>query len=128
VCSGDVECGGGICQAVARRASPTANFFDFCYLLFSQPLVRMSRRRIDPARISNHQFDLRGFLMRIISCREDEGLVIGDDICVTVLQIQSDYVRLAISCPQMTPSYREETLFFPAEEEPGELQLSAAQN
>jgi carbon storage regulator len=88
----------------------------------------MSRRRTDPAQISNHQFDLRGFLMRIISCREDEGLVIGDDICVTVLQIEGDYVRLAISCPQLTPSYREEILFLHAEEEPGELQLSAAQN
>ena len=66
--------------------------------------------------------------MRIISCREDEGLVIGDEIRVTVLQIRSDSVRLAIWCPQLTPSYREETLFFHAEEEPGELQLSAAQN
>ena len=64
--------------------------------------------------------------MRIISCREDEGLVIGDDICVTVLQIQSDSVRLAISSPQLTPSYREETLFFHAEEKPGALQLSSS--
>jgi carbon storage regulator CsrA len=55
-------------------------------------------------------------------------LVIGDEIRVTVLQIRSDSVRLAIWCPQLTPSYREETLFFHAEEEPGELQLSAAQN
>jgi carbon storage regulator CsrA len=112
----------------SRRASTAADFFDFCCLLFSRALVRMSRRGTDSARISNHQFDLRGFLMRIISCREDEGLVIGDDIFVTVLQIRSDYVRLAISCPQMTPSYREETLFVHAEEEPGELQLSAAQD
>ena len=66
--------------------------------------------------------------MRIISCREDEGLVIGDDICVTVLQIRNDYVRLAVSCPRLTPSYWEETLFLDAEEELSELQLSAAQN
>jgi len=64
--------------------------------------------------------------MKVISRRENEGLVIGHDISVTVLQIRSDYVRLAISCPRLTPSYWEETLFLNTQEQPSELQLSAS--
>ena len=64
--------------------------------------------------------------MKVFSRREDEGLVIGDDIAVTVLQIQNDRVRLAIACPRLSPSYWEETLFLQIDEEPSELQLSAA--
>ncbi len=64
--------------------------------------------------------------MKIISRRENEGLVIGDDISVTVLQIRNDHVRLAVSCPRLTPSYWEETLFVEPAEEPGALELSTA--
>ena len=64
--------------------------------------------------------------MKVFSRCENEGLVIGDDIAVTVLQIQNDRVRLAIACPRLTPSYWEKTLFLQIEEEPSELQLSAA--
>ena len=65
--------------------------------------------------------------MKVFSRRENEGLVIGDDVAVTVLQIRSGHVRLAIACPRLTPSYWEETLFWSAEEdEPSEMQLSAA--
>jgi carbon storage regulator CsrA len=66
--------------------------------------------------------------MRIVSVHENEGLVIDDDICVTVLEIRDDSVRIAVSCPRLTPSYWEQTLFLQAEEEQGALQLSAAQN
>jgi len=66
--------------------------------------------------------------MKVFSRRENEGLVIGDDILVTVLQIRSNYVRLAISSPQRTPAYWEETLHWGADEEeqPLDLQLSGA--
>ena len=64
--------------------------------------------------------------MKVFSRRENEGLVIGDDISVTVLQIWNDHVRLAIACPRLTPSYWEENLFLEIEEEPSELQLSEA--
>ena len=64
--------------------------------------------------------------MKIISRRENEGLVIGDDISVTVLQIRSDHVRLAVSCPRLTPSYWEETLFVESAAEPDALELSTA--
>jgi carbon storage regulator CsrA len=64
--------------------------------------------------------------MKIFSRRENEGLVIGPDIYVTVLQIRNDHVRLAIACSRLTPSYWEETLFLEPEEEPVALQLSAA--
>ena len=64
--------------------------------------------------------------MQFISRRENEGLVIGDDIFLTVLQIRHDHVRLAVSCPRLTPSYWEETLFVEAEENSGMLQLSGS--
>ena len=64
--------------------------------------------------------------MKIISRRENEGLVIGDDISVTVLQIRNDHVRLAVSCPRLTPSYWEETLFVETADEPDALELSTA--
>lgn len=65
--------------------------------------------------------------MKVISRRENEGLVIGDDIFVTVLQVHLNHVRLAISCARMTPSYWEETLWVEAEQaEPIELELLAS--
>lgn len=67
--------------------------------------------------------------MKVFSRRENEGLVIGDDVSVTVLQIRKSHVRLAISCPRLIPSYWEETLFWSAEEEqPSDLALSVARS
>lgn len=64
--------------------------------------------------------------MKVISRCEHEGLVIGNDIFVTVLKVRNDHVRLAIACSRLTPSYWEETLFLEPEEQPATLQLSAA--
>lgn len=64
--------------------------------------------------------------MKVISRRENEGLVIGGDINITVLEIRTDRVRLAISCPRLVPSYWEQTLFVQVQEEPSELELSGA--
>ncbi len=50
--------------------------------------------------------------MQMISRRVDEGFVIENDIHVTVLDICEDYVRLAISSPNNTLPYREETLYW----------------
>lgn len=55
--------------------------------------------------------------MKVISRRENEGLVIGEDIFVTVLQVRLNHVRVAISCSRMTPSYWEETLTWEPEED-----------
>lgn len=49
--------------------------------------------------------------MQMITRRVNEGLVIGNDIHVTVLDICKDRVRLAISSPSNNPSYWEQTLF-----------------
>ena len=49
-------------------------------------------------------------MMQVISRAENEGLVIGDDIQVTVLKVAKTEVRLAISSPRECPSYREEIL------------------
>ncbi len=59
--------------------------------------------------------------MQMITRRVNEGLVIGNDIHVTVLDICKEYVRLAISSPHNTPSYWEQTLYWDeAEEETAE--------
>ena len=50
--------------------------------------------------------------MQVIARSANEGLVIGDDIVVTVLEIQSNFVRLGIETPNQAPFYREETLYF----------------
>jgi carbon storage regulator CsrA len=50
--------------------------------------------------------------MQMITRRVNEGLVIENDIHVTVLDICQDYVRLAISSPNNSPPYREETLYW----------------
>ena len=49
--------------------------------------------------------------MQICTRQVNEGLVIGDDIHVTVLDIHNDHVRLGISSPHEFPSYWEQTLY-----------------
>ena len=48
--------------------------------------------------------------MQVIARSANEGLVIGKDIVVTVLEIQNTFVRLGIETPNQAPFYREETL------------------
>lgn len=50
--------------------------------------------------------------MQVIARSANEGLVIGNDIVVTVLEIQSRFVRLGIETPNQAPFYREETLYY----------------
>jgi len=52
--------------------------------------------------------------MRIFERGHDESLVIGNDVTVTVLEIQPDRVRLAITQTGATPDYREEILVLPS--------------
>ncbi|VAX40477.1 hypothetical protein MNBD_PLANCTO02-194 [hydrothermal vent metagenome] len=49
--------------------------------------------------------------MVVMSRRKNEAVVIGDNIKVTVIDIQDNMVRLGISTPDQTPSYWEETIF-----------------
>lgn len=48
--------------------------------------------------------------MQIISRRENEGIVIDNEIVVTVLEFDEDFVRLAIETPNEVPTYREEVI------------------
>lgn len=59
--------------------------------------------------------------MQVISRRVNEGMIIGDDIVVTVLEVHDGHVRLGITSPSHTPSYWEETVFVANVE--AELQL-----
>tara|TARA_R110002072_G_scaffold303123_1_gene494694 strand:+ start:122933 stop:123199 length:267 start_codon:yes stop_codon:yes gene_type:complete len=52
----------------------------------------------------------QGAAMQIISRRENESIVIGNEIVVTVLEFKDDFVRLAIESPNEEPSYREEVI------------------
>ena len=61
--------------------------------------------------------------MCFISRREKEGIVIGDDINVTILNIHEDHVRLAISSPNDRPSYWEQTLYWEPQESRHALQM-----
>jgi len=62
-------------------------------------------------------------MMQVVSRQVNEGIVIGDDIYVTVLNIQDNYVRLGISSPNDSPSYWEQTLYCEAAESRHELQI-----
>lgn len=48
--------------------------------------------------------------MHVFTRGVNEGLMIGDDLTVTVLDIQADSVRIGISCPGNDPPYWEEVL------------------
>ena len=61
---------------------------------------------------------MSGSSLKIISRREQESLIIGDDIQVTVLEIGFSHVRLGLFCPRHDPPYWEETLARSQVEEP----------
>jgi carbon storage regulator len=46
--------------------------------------------------------------MHVFSCRQDESLVIGDSIIVTVIEIRDDKVRLGIEHPMGVTVHRGE--------------------
>jgi len=51
--------------------------------------------------------------MQIISRRMNEGLVINDDIEITVLGVYQDHVRLGCYSPRHKPNYWEQDLYCP---------------
>lgn len=55
--------------------------------------------------------------MRVYTRGVDEGLVIGSNVQVNVLEVQTDCVRLAIIDPDASPSYREEVLYLPSDDD-----------
>lgn len=66
--------------------------------------------------------------MRVISRRENEGVVIGDEVFVTVLEIRENQVRVAIASRLGTPSYWEETLHWaPRRDEEGDEEADEAE-
>jgi carbon storage regulator CsrA len=96
----------GQCEASMSVAVITAMF------------LAASRRRLSPKAACFVQVPLQSSRnqeaaqMQMITRRVNEGLVIENDIHVTVLDICQDYVRLAISSPNNSPPYREETLYW----------------
>lgn len=65
--------------------------------------------------------------MQVFQRGVDESLVIGQDVVVTVLEIQPSCVRLGITDPNNIPEYWEETLYLEdVEEEGSSLDLALA--
>lgn len=54
--------------------------------------------------------------MRHFWRQETQGLMIGEEIKVEVLEVRLNYVRLGITCLGSSPSYREETVSWEPEE------------
>ncbi len=46
--------------------------------------------------------------MLIISRKKDEGLIIGDNISVRILEVSGDTVKIGIEAPRQIPVHREE--------------------
>ena len=55
--------------------------------------------------------------MRVYTRGVDEGLMIGNNVQVNVLEVQTDCVRLAIIDPNASPTYREEVLYLPSDDD-----------
>lgn len=58
--------------------------------------------------------------MIVMSCAARDRLSIGEDVHVDILEVQSDYVRLAITTTSPIPGYSEETIYL-RDCEPAEL-------
>lgn len=50
--------------------------------------------------------------MQVFQRGVNESLVIGQDVVITVLDIQPHCVRIAVRDPEASPTYYEKTLFF----------------
>ena len=48
--------------------------------------------------------------MLVLSRKKNEGIVINDDIVVTIVEIRGDKVRLGIDAPRDVPVHRREVL------------------
>lgn len=96
------------------EAHAWSDFFpEVARLLCGISEVRMSPRFAIPFRLPFlHQSILGVSDMRIISRSVNEGLVIDDNVRMTVLEIQHNYIRLGIETPHQAPYYREEKVFF----------------
>ena len=48
--------------------------------------------------------------MLVLTRREDESIMIGDDVEITIVDVRGDKVRLGIEAPRDVPIYRQELL------------------
>ena len=48
--------------------------------------------------------------MLVVTRRVNQSITIGDDICIVVVGVDGDHVRIGIDAPQKIPVYRTEIL------------------
>ena len=46
--------------------------------------------------------------MLVLSRHRDESIMIGDDVCITIVDIRGDKVRLGVEAPKEVPVHRRE--------------------
>ena len=46
--------------------------------------------------------------MLVLSRKKNEGIMIGDDVVITVIEVRGDKVRLGIDAPRAVPVHRSE--------------------
>lgn len=49
--------------------------------------------------------------MHVVSCDVRDVLQIGDSVCIQVLEVGDDHVRLGVTSPDQVPEYQEHTLY-----------------
>jgi len=63
-------------------------------------------------------------MMQVFDREVNEALVISENLSVTVLEIQSDFVRLGIAERGCDPEYREETIYLESARSENELEYA----
>ena len=61
--------------------------------------------------------------MQEFFCGVNDGLAVGDNMEITVLEVHDDHVRLGITLSGPEPSYREESVYLAGTQSSCELQL-----
>lgn len=49
--------------------------------------------------------------MHVLSCRIRDKVLIGDAVCIEVLEVAEDHVRISVHSPDQYPEYQEQVLY-----------------
>lgn len=49
--------------------------------------------------------------MHVLSCGIRDKVLIGDEVCIEVLEVAEDHVRIGVHSPDQYPEYQEQVLY-----------------